>query len=193
MAATREINYSDTLSKLALMVQGMAISLCIAKTLRFSGGIVAHLLKYHQSDLLTRLRFAWYPLAVGLPLFAVVLAALGYYYSALEVRNLIRMTALLLMSVMILNHLALRRLTLARRKIALKEARQKRQLEFFWRLIPSGCSGQNCNGSSPHWVRVSGSGLQEIVANFICGLIVLFKRAFRVGDTVTTGIPWCTD
>jgi len=62
MAATREINYSDTLSKLALMVQGMAISLCIAKTLRFSGGIVAHLLKYHQSDLLTRLRFAWYPM-----------------------------------------------------------------------------------------------------------------------------------
>jgi potassium efflux system protein len=75
------------------------------------------------------LRFVWYPLAGGLPLFVVVLAALGYYYSALEVRNLIRMTALLLMSVMILNHLALRWLTLTRRKIALKEARQKRQLE----------------------------------------------------------------
>ncbi len=129
MAATREIKYSDTLSKLALIVQGMAVSICIAKTLRFSGGIVGHLVKYHPSDLLTRLRFAWYPLAVGLPLFAVVLAALGYYYSALEVRNLIRMTALVLMSVMILNHLALRWLTLARRKIALKEARQKRQLE----------------------------------------------------------------
>ena len=126
---TSEIKYSDTLSKLALMVQGMGVSICIATTLRFSGGIVSHLLKYHESDLLTRLRFAWYPLAVGLPLFAVVLAALGYYYSALEVRNLIRMTALLLMSVMILNHLALRWLTLARRKIALKEARQKRQLE----------------------------------------------------------------
>ena len=129
MAATREIKYSDSLSKLALIVQGMAVSICIAKTLRFSGGIVAHLLKYHKSDLLTRLRFGWYPLAVGLPLFVVVLAALGYYYSALEVRNLIRMTALLLMSVMILNHLALRWLTLVRRKIALKEARQKRQLE----------------------------------------------------------------
>jgi potassium efflux system protein len=30
-------------------------------------------------------------------------------------------------------------------------------------------------------------GLQEIVANFICGLIVLFERSFRVGDTVTVG------
>ena len=32
-----------------------------------------------------------------------------------------------------------------------------------------------------------GFGLQEIVANFICGLIVLFERPFRVGDTVTVG------
>ena len=32
-----------------------------------------------------------------------------------------------------------------------------------------------------------GFGLQEIVANFICGLIVLFERPFRIGDTVTIG------
>ena len=32
-----------------------------------------------------------------------------------------------------------------------------------------------------------GFGLQEIVANFISSLIVLFERPFRVGDTVTLG------
>ena len=32
-----------------------------------------------------------------------------------------------------------------------------------------------------------GFGLQEVVANFICGLIVLFERPFRIGDTVTIG------
>jgi potassium efflux system protein len=32
-----------------------------------------------------------------------------------------------------------------------------------------------------------GFGLQEIIANFICGLILLFERPIRVGDIVTVG------
>jgi len=32
-----------------------------------------------------------------------------------------------------------------------------------------------------------GFGLQEIVANFICGLIILFERPIRVGDLITVG------
>jgi potassium efflux system protein len=32
-----------------------------------------------------------------------------------------------------------------------------------------------------------GFGLQEVVANFICGILLLFERPIRVGDTVTLG------
>ena len=46
------------------------------------------------------------------------------------------------------------------------------------------------NWSSLQWLIAAlgvglGFGLQEVVANFICGLIVLFERPFRIGDTVT--------
>jgi len=46
--------------------------------------------------------------------------------------------------------------------------------------------------SQIHWLVAAlgvgiGFGLQEIVANFICGLILLFERPIRIGDIVTVG------
>lgn len=46
--------------------------------------------------------------------------------------------------------------------------------------------------SNIHWLIAAlgvgiGFGLQEIVANFVCGLLVLFERPYRIGDTVTVG------
>jgi potassium efflux system protein len=37
-----------------------------------------------------------------------------------------------------------------------------------------------------------GFGLQEIVANFFSGIVILFERPFRIGDTVTVGEQWGT-
>jgi len=35
-----------------------------------------------------------------------------------------------------------------------------------------------------------GFGLQEIVANFVSGIVILFERPIRIGDTVTLGDQW---
>ncbi|PKH03943.1 hypothetical protein CXF72_03565 [Psychromonas sp. MB-3u-54] len=48
------------------------------------------------------------------------------------------------------------------------------------------------NSSSIGWMFAAlsvgiGFGLQEVVANFICGLILLFERPIRVGDIISTG------
>jgi potassium efflux system protein len=58
--------------------------------------------------------------------------------------------------------------------------------------IVIGFSQLGIDWSKLQWVVAAlgvglGFGLQEIVANFVSGLIILFERPIRVGDTVTIG------
>jgi potassium efflux system protein len=125
MATVKEFESGDSLAKLALIIQMVAVSAFFGRILRFSGGIVTALLKTYPSGWLARLRYIGWPLAVGLPLFLAALAASGYFLSALEFRDLIRFTALLAMTLVVLNSLALRWLSLASRRFAIQEARRK--------------------------------------------------------------------
>jgi potassium efflux system protein len=55
-----------------------------------------------------------------------------------------------------------------------------------------GLAQLGINWSKLQWIVAAlgvglGFGLQEIVANFISGIIILFERPIRVGDTVTIG------
>jgi potassium efflux system protein len=54
------------------------------------------------------------------------------------------------------------------------------------------CAAAGVTWSSVQWLAAAmtvglGFGLQEIFANFVSGLIILFERPMRVGDTVTVG------
>jgi potassium efflux system protein len=122
METASEFEYSDALAKLSLMIQALAFSTFVAVILRFRGGITSVLIEKHPQSWLCRLRYIWYPLAIFLPLFVLWLAAIGYYYSAIEIRNLARNTVVLILALIVFNDLMLRMLVLARRRIALKKA-----------------------------------------------------------------------
>ena len=125
MAAVKEIESGDSIVKLALIVQMTAFSIFLGWTLRFSGGIMAPILKKYSTGWLARLRYVWWPVAAGLPLLLAALAIIGYFQSALQLRGFFRETFLLVLILIILNGLALRWLALARRKFAIREAQRK--------------------------------------------------------------------
>ncbi len=123
-----ELEYSDALAKLALMTNALAISIFTARILRFKGGITAELIEKYPRSWLCRLRYLWYPLTILMPLLIIWLAAVGYFYSAIEIANLVTNTIVLILTLIVFNDLVLRMLALARRKIALKKAIAKQAL-----------------------------------------------------------------
>jgi len=128
MQTVPEFEFSDALAKLALMIQVLALSTFAARILGFRSGITSVLIEKHPQSWLCRLRYVWYPLAILVPLFILCLAVIGYYYSAMEIRNLVRYTLGLLLALIVLNDLMLRLLMLTRRRIALKKAFAKQEL-----------------------------------------------------------------
>jgi len=130
MVTVPQFEYSDALAKLSLMIQAIAVSIFAARVLRFRGGITSVLIEKHPRSWLCRLRYVWYPLTILVPLLILYLEFIGYYYSAIELRNLIRDTTFLLVVLIVFNDLALRMLMLARRRIAIKKAIAKQELHI---------------------------------------------------------------
>jgi len=128
METVSEFEHSDAIAKLALMIQALAVSTFAARILRFRGGITSVLIERYPQSWLCRLRYVWYPPTILLPLFVLWLAVIGYFYSAIELGNLVSYTIALLLALIIFNDLVLRMLMLAHRRIALKKAIAKQDL-----------------------------------------------------------------
>ena len=73
------------------------------------------------------LKFIWYPLAIALPIILVIMAVMGYYYSAFNLTRQFSNTVLLVIALILGNNLVLRWLVVTQRRLAYEEAIQKRQ------------------------------------------------------------------
>ena len=73
------------------------------------------------------LKFIWYPLAIALPSILVIMAVMGYYYSAYNLTRQFNNTFFLVIALILGNSLVLRWLAVAQRRLAYEGAIQKRQ------------------------------------------------------------------
>ncbi|MCI0733354.1 MAG: hypothetical protein L0Y38_05980, partial [Methylococcaceae bacterium] len=82
-----EVEYSDSLGRLALIVAMIAMSLALGKALHPSRGALKYFLADHYTAPIARMRFIWYGLILLVPLVIAGFAAAGYLASAIELQE----------------------------------------------------------------------------------------------------------
>ena len=121
--------YTDSLGRLALITLMLGFFGWAAYVLRFPGEIVSMLILRRREGWLVRLRFIWYPLAMGVPLLLALLAGMGYYYSASALYLRMGETIALILSLILVKDLILRWLFIIQRRLVFEEIKRKKEAE----------------------------------------------------------------
>ncbi len=122
MKVAKRFEYSDALAIAALILLSLAAVVFLARILYPGGAVVASLAARRPKSWTVRLRYIWFPIILAAPLCQIVLAAGGYFYSALEMRHLIRTTVLLLVALAVLKALGMKWLWFVHRRLLLNRA-----------------------------------------------------------------------
>lgn len=115
-----------TVGRLAFLALMVVTALFFARIFHPRYGLLHERLQATPDGWLAKLRNVWYPLVWGLPATLGVLAASGYYYTAIRFSTLTFDTICLVLGVIFVYETALRWLRVTRARLALVEARQKR-------------------------------------------------------------------
>lgn len=118
-----------SLGRLAFMGAMVAVAVFTARILHPRHHIMDGVIKPEGDSWLYRLRHFIYLGVVGVPLALLVTAALGYYYTALQLEQRLVETFWLIQGAIIFGGLVLRWLLIARRKLAIEEARNRKTLQ----------------------------------------------------------------
>ena len=109
--------WNDSLGRLCFMGEMLALGWFNQRTLRPGGPVFADYLRAHPQGWINRLRYLWYPLAIGLPAVLAVLALSGYYYTALRLDERLQAWLWLILGLVLVNALFYRWLRAARRRL----------------------------------------------------------------------------
>ncbi|MFT7618939.1 MAG: potassium efflux system protein, partial [Planctomycetota bacterium] len=117
--------WHSSAGRLALMVVLGALAVFLGRILQPSKGLLANA-PPEKTDWFIRFRGLWYMIAIILPMSLLVLTALGYHYTALELLKRLDATAGVMLVLVMIQALISRSIIVGRRKIAMKQAQERR-------------------------------------------------------------------
>ena len=118
--------WKDSLGRLAFLAVMSLVAIFLWRVLRPVGGILHEAMALQPGAWLDRFRLVWYPLAVGAPVALAALMASGFCYTAIQLAWRMQSTLGLILLLILLHSLARRWLLVARRRLAMEQARQRR-------------------------------------------------------------------
>jgi len=118
--------WRESLGRLAFIVALIAAGVFTVKILAPSTGVLADTIRLHEGGWLDRLQLIWYPASVGVPLVLAGGAALGYYYTVLQLTIRLVWTIWLVLALLCINGAVARWLFVERRRMGVEKARKRR-------------------------------------------------------------------
>ena len=116
-----------TVGRMGFTAAMVLMSVFFQRILRPQGPLLAERLGRTPDSWLQRLSWIWFPLLVAAPVAFAIMAWAGWYYTALELQHRLQQTVMLLTVLAIANGFLMRWLFIARRRVAIDEARRKRE------------------------------------------------------------------
>jgi potassium efflux system protein len=119
--------YRNSLGRLALMATMLGYSAFVARVLRFSNWMHTRPAENPSQGLIVRLRYIWYPVAIGIPMLVAGLAVIGYQYTAFTLWYPLHTTLWFAAGLLVIYDLLLRWLVITKNRLVWKEYRQEGQ------------------------------------------------------------------
>ncbi|MCP5150312.1 MAG: mechanosensitive ion channel [Ectothiorhodospiraceae bacterium] len=126
VAAQSDADHRASLARLAFMLTVAALVFFTQRVLSPSSGVVHEALDAHPDGWLSRLRWLWYPLAIGTPLALLVLAGIGYVFTAGQLLERLFVSIGLVVAAIVVHDLVVRALSVARRRLEYQRVRERR-------------------------------------------------------------------
>lgn len=140
--------HSAALGRTAQIILMLTLSYILHRLTHPLTGLAKSYYQY-SNNWLSKLRYVWYLLAVLVPWVVIGFSIAGYYQSALELQTKLVMTLRLAFFTALIHALILRWLSVAKRQLALQNARQKRQQAIEQANVNAGVEGNYLPEETP--------------------------------------------